>query len=254
MPNEETKLSCSNISVSFDGKPILDDVSITISPGRIVAILGPSGVGKTTLLRAVGDLLEHAVGTRKVSGRWAPNPRFGHVFQEAHLLPWSTVLNNAQLAGQFDHDRRAIIRERASSLLQEYGLWDFRHHLPSELSGGMQQRVSLIRALSAEPDILMLDEPFNQTDFLLRRRLLKEVSEVVDRGELGCLLVTHDLEDATLIANEIVLLMGQPAEVVERIEITADREARILQHPDTAAERTRVGGQVLDTFQLDEKQ
>lgn len=205
------------ISVKFRGieKPVLDSVSLDLTPGGITAILGPSGCGKSTLLRVVAGLLTPNSGTLNftVSGRklsTIPPGRLAYVFQEAGLLPWRSVLANAalpmELLGLYSAEQR---RSRAAEQLQAVGLAaDQYRKTPAQLSGGMKMRVSIARALVTDPSILLLDEPFAALDDILRSRLGEMVIQLWRSRRRSIVLVTHNIAEAILLSQQIVV-MGQ---------------------------------------------
>lgn len=184
-------LNLTGISHSYGGHPVLQNFSLTMSPGQRIAIMGPSGSGKTTLLRIVMGLLTPTAGT--VENRFA---KTAPVFQEPRLLPWRTALENVNLVLADDRSTR----KRAGQFLEMLGLADAADKYPGELSGGMQQRAALARALAMEGDLLVLDEPFKAMDEALRERVLSIVAE----SKAAILLVTHEEEEAKALGCEII--------------------------------------------------
>ena len=182
-----------NISHSFGDREILNNVTLSLAPGQRVALMGPSGVGKTTLLRIALETLTPTGGAVKNTFR-----KTAAVFQEPRLLPWRTALENVNLV----LDDNGKTRERALRSLQQLGLGDAADKYPRELSGGMQQRVALARAMTVGADLLILDEPFKAMDEALRR----EVIELVGQTHGAILLVTHEEEEAKALNCEIIKL------------------------------------------------
>ena len=186
-------LKLTNISHSYGDAPVLKDVSLTLNPGQRLALMGPSGVGKTTLLRVALGLLTPDEGN--VENRFR---KTAAVFQEPRLLPWRTAAENVNLV----LGDTAATMEKALSCLKELGLEEAGDKYPRELSGGMQQRVALARALAVEGDLLVLDEPFKGLDEALRQRMLTRI----DTEKAAILLVTHDVREAQALNCRIVTL------------------------------------------------
>ncbi len=180
---------------AFDGTVVLDGVDLTLAPGEFVALLGRSGSGKTTLLKALAGL------DRGVTGDVRTGEAPAVVFQDPRLLPWRDVLTNVALGL-----RGPDAQQRARDALAEVGLAGREHAWPRQLSGGQRQRVSLARALVREPDLLLLDEPFSSLDALTRASAQRLVSELWERHRPAVLLVTHDVEEALLLADRVLVL------------------------------------------------
>ena len=215
--------------------PVLDRLALTIQPGEIVALLGPSGCGKSTILRLVGGLEVPTGGQVTIGGRpvTTTDKRCAVVFQEPRLLPWRTVAGNVALGA----DRRSGgDLERAGALiarlLARVGLMDCANAYPHQLSGGMAQRAALARGLAAEPEVLLLDEPFAALDALTRLRMQDLLIEVWGDRKPTVLLVTHDVDEAIYLADRIVVLGGtRPASVVAQLAVPG---ARPRDHADPA--------------------
>jgi sulfonate transport system ATP-binding protein len=189
---------------SFGGKPVLDGLDLDIPPGQFVALLGESGSGKTTLLRALAGLDDHAVteGTASAQGNVSV------LFQDARLLPWLSVLDNLTLG----LDARAL-RPAAERLLDDVGLGDKAQVWPATLSGGQKQRASLARSLLRDPHVLLADEPFGALDALTRMRMQGLLRRLVERIRPTVILVTHDVDEALLLADRVLVLQhGKIAE------------------------------------------
>lgn len=212
---------------SGDWLQVLDRVSCKFASGRITALVGPSGCGKTSLLNVIAGLetpLEGSV-VNEVGGT-----QIGYVFQSPSLIPWRNNLKNALLGSEIV-GQSAMHRRRAEELFLRLGLAGFERSYPSSLSGGMQQRVSIIRAVVSGTRVMLLDEPFANSDFLMRQELQCEVSKLVDEEQLVAVLVTHDIEEAARIADRVVVLTHRPARVKADIEIPIARNDRLEGDP-----------------------
>lgn len=172
---------------------VLSNISFTLFQGEILSLLGPSGSGKSTILNILTKLLEPTSGSVTINGT------VGYMFQKDHLLEWRSIMDNITLGLEIMHkknDKKSM--ERIERLLKTYGLWDFRNMYPKELSGGMRQRVALIRTLSVDPDILLLDEPFSALDYQTRLMVNDDVYKIIKNENKSVILVTHDIsEDIT---------------------------------------------------------
>ena len=184
---------------------VINDLTLNIEAGEFLAILGPSGCGKSTLLRIIGGLLEPDGGTLEITPREA-KPRTAFVFQDAHLLPWRTALENTALPLELMGVGQAERRERARASLAEVGLSEAEFRYPAQLSGGMRMRVSLARALITQPRLLLLDEPFAALDEITRFRLEAGLRDLwIERG-MTIVFVTHSLTEAAFLADRAVVL------------------------------------------------
>jgi NitT/TauT family transport system ATP-binding protein len=197
--------------VRFGDRAVLDGVSFDVEAGEFVCVLGPSGSGKTTLLRVLGGLLPPTSGEVRIGGEpperaWA---RAAYVFQAPRLVPWRTVLGNVELAQELRFGRRD--RERASRYLAMAGLADQARRFPSVLSGGERQRVALARALVVEPEVIYMDEPFSALDGITRARLRDEIREIWRRERRTIVFVTHDTNEAAVLATRVLTLTGKSA-------------------------------------------
>jgi NitT/TauT family transport system ATP-binding protein len=203
----------------------LRDISMQITAGEFVCLVGPSGCGKTTLLRLMQGLLEPDSGQIIIDGerRAAPGPHAGFVFQSFRLLPWRTVLDNVEFPLEIQTIPKARRVERAREYLRLVGLEDFEHSYPHELSGGMQQRVGLARALALEPEILLMDEPFAALDAQTREFMQLELGRLWAHLGIAVVFVTHSLDEALFLADRIVLLGPRPGAVEEVLSVSLPR-------------------------------
>ncbi|MGW0435639.1 ABC transporter ATP-binding protein [Micromonospora sp. NPDC003197] len=231
----------------------LRDVSLEVADGEFVAIVGRSGCGKSTLLRLVAGLQTATSGEITVAGTPIDSPRrdIGFMFQRPALLPWRSVLDNVLLPTQvFGWDRR-MARERAHELLDLVGLTGFEKRLPHELSGGMQQRVSLCRALIQQPRVLLMDEPFSALDALTRADLSVELQRLQMKQASTVLFVTHSVDEAVLLADRVVVLSPRPGRLHKIIDIDVARP-RSLGHDGHSAELGEVRAQLHDLLMTPE--
>lgn len=215
-------ISLRHVSKSFKDGQIraLDDISFEVQQGEFISLVGPSGCGKTTLLRIINGLTPADEGTVRVLGAAPePGPDLAMVFQSARLLPWLTVAANIEFVLQLKGLSRGDRPARARALLGAVGLRDFAEAFPHELSGGMQQRVGLARALAVEPKVLLMDEPFAALDAMTREVLRKELLQLWSRRGIAIVFVTHDIDEAVLLSQRIVLLRPRPGRIDEIVDV-----------------------------------
>ena len=209
------------------GEPVeaLRDVSFGIGKNEFVTIVGPSGCGKSTLLKLVAGLLPPSRGRVRVEGKEVNEPALnvGFVFQRPALLPWRSALGNVLLPALITGMDRSEAEERAMRLLSLVGLEQFAKKYPSELSGGMQQRVAICRALLCGPSLLLMDEPFAALDALTRETLAVELLKIWELEPKTVLFVTHSISEAVLLADKVVVIGPRPGTVVKTLPIAIDR-------------------------------
>ena len=218
----------------------LTQVDMTVGANEFVALIGPSGCGKTTVLKTVAGLLEPTSGVITVGGRRVKGPGTdrGVVFQQAALLPWLTVENNVTQALEFAGIPRRDRQGRADRYLDLVGLAAFHDHYPAELSGGMQQRVGIARALALEPDVLLMDEPFGALDAITRQHMQIELLRIWEHERKAVLFVTHSLDESLLLADRVVVMnKGGIADDVP-VPLSRPRDRHTMKNdPDVAALR-----------------
>jgi NitT/TauT family transport system ATP-binding protein len=207
------------------------DVSLQIKPQEFVCIVGPSGCGKSTFLNAVAGLLPHNKGQlildgTKISG---PGKDRAVVFQSPALLPWRTIVDNVKYGLELCGTEASVMQERAMSMIKLVGLSGHEHNYPNELSGGMQQRVNLARALASDPELLLLDEPFSALDAQTREVMQNELLRIWQETKKTALFITHQIDEAVFLADRVIVLSKGPGSVV-----SADMEIR-LPRPRTEA-------------------
>jgi NitT/TauT family transport system ATP-binding protein len=214
------------------GTLAVEDCSLAIQRGEFAALVGPSGCGKSTLLKVVSGLMPPSTGSARLHGAAIDGPQhgIGMAFQNATLLPWRSTLDNVLLPLEVSRDHRASFRakrrqhvERAMELLRTVGLHDFAGHAPYELSGGMQQRANLCRALIHEPEILLLDEPFAALDAFTREELWGVLQELWLARRFTVILVTHDLRESVYLADTVHVVSKRPGRVVKTRQIDIPR-------------------------------
>lgn len=208
-----------------DSMTALMDVNLTIEDNEFVTVIGPSGCGKTTLLRAIGGLLEPTSGSVTINGQTVKGPGLDRaiVFQNFALMPWADVLTNAAFGLEIRGVGKQERAERAREYLELVGMAGFDRRLPKELSGGMMQRVGLARALAVDPEILLMDEPLGALDQLTRRLLQEETIRIWEHDRKTVLFITHDMEEAVLLADRVVLMSSRPGRIEEVIEVDIPR-------------------------------
>ncbi len=203
----------------------LDGVGLAVGEGEFVAIVGPSGCGKSTLLRILGGLLLPTEGQVRLDGRTLSSPRrqVGFVFQDVNLMPWRTVLRNVTLPLEVAHVSQARAERRARELLDLVGLAGFEGAYPRQLSGGMAQRVAIARALVADPEVLLLDEPFGALDALTREQLNLELLRIWRTRKVTAVLVTHNLREAIFMGDRVLVMCPRPGRICAEVPVDLPR-------------------------------
>jgi len=203
----------------------LDGIDLTLTKGEFVSVVGPSGCGKSTLLRIVAGLVPPTGGTVRISGRLveSPAPDVGIVFQKATLLPWRSVVGNIDLQLEMRNLPRPLRAARLKQLIALTGLGGFEGALPHELSGGMQQRVALCRALIHDPAILLMDEPFGALDAMTREAMNTELQRVWMESAKTVLFITHSISEAVFLSDRVVVMTPRPGRIAEIISVELPR-------------------------------
>ncbi|HWB10277.1 MAG: ABC transporter ATP-binding protein [Xanthobacteraceae bacterium] len=209
----------------------LSNVSLSVASGEFVAVIGPSGCGKSTLLSLISGIVAPTEGTVLIDGRRVSGPsrKIGYMLQQDYLFEWRTILENTVLGAEIQGAPMAKARERATQLLNRYGLGQFVNHLPRQLSGGMRQRVALARTLCTEPDVVLLDEPFSALDSQTRLALGDEITEILRREAKTVILVTHDIGEAVSMAERVLVMSHRPGRIKSNhpVRLTAPGGARL---------------------------
>lgn len=203
----------------------LDGIDISIDSQEFVSIVGPSGCGKSTLLRCIGGLIAPSTGEIRIGGDVVtePDPRIGYVFQKAVLLPWRTVEDNVLLPFEIGGKPTDADRAAALDVLELVGLADYRNHRPGELSGGMQQRVSVARALVTNPSILLMDEPFGALDAQTRDTMNVELLRIWDESNTTIVFVTHDIGEAVFLSDRVLVMSARPGRIHDVLGVDIER-------------------------------
>ena len=199
--------------------PALENISFSLKQGEFIAIVGPSGCGKSTLLSLISGLLSPENGTIQINGKDVKNSttNIGYMLQHDELFEWRNIYHNILLGLEVQHMVTTRTRQKALDLLGNYGLGSFMTARPSELSGGMRQRVALIRTLVLDPEILLLDEPFSALDYQTRLHVSDDIGQIIRKEGKSALLVTHDLSEAISLADRIIILTKRPATILQTI-------------------------------------
>ncbi len=224
----------------------LDRADLAFAEGEFICIVGPSGCGKTTLMQTLAGFLAPTTGSVSLDGRVVdgPGPERGVVFQQPALFPWMTVAGNAGFGPRLRGNKET--GARVERWLRTVGLWEFRERYPYELSGGMQQRLAIARALCNEPKVLLMDEPFGALDALTRERMQEELHAVWRRTGMTVVFITHSVEEAVYLGTQVVVMSPRPGRIVERIPVPFARGAgdasirTVKSAPDFVAMREQV--------------
>ncbi|GAA0122949.1 MULTISPECIES: ABC transporter ATP-binding protein [Clostridium] len=219
-----TIVKVNNVNMSFytlEGElQVLKDLNFSVEEGKILALLGPSGCGKSTMLNILSNLLKPTSGEVQINGK------IGYMFQRDHLLEWRTIMDNITIGLEIQKKLNDEAIKKIESLLKVYGLWEFRNRYPKELSGGMRQRVALIRTLSVDPDVLLLDEPFSALDYQTRLLVNDDIYKIIKNEKKTTILVTHDISEAISMADFVMVLSKRPSTIKSTydINLTIDEE------------------------------
>ena len=230
----ENLLELQDISHSYhnmDGETLaLSHLTLSLKQGDFVSIVGPSGCGKSTLLSIISGLIPPENGKVKLNGS-----HIGYMLQKDHLLEWRTVYRNIVLGLEVQHKISSNTKEKVLKYLKQYGLEQFANAKPSELSGGMRQRVALIRTLILEPDLLLLDEPFSALDYQTRLAVGDDIGQIIRREKRTAILVTHDLAEAISLGDKVIVLTERPGAVktIVPIHFPDDKNTPLLRRSTT---------------------
>lgn len=241
---ERGSIHIRGVTQRFKALLALDAIDLEIAEGEFVSILGPSGCGKSTLMRAVAGLMLPTSGTVSIGAEEVrvPHPDVGMVFQKATLLPWRNVVDNITLQLEMRGLSSDPYRARLDELLALTGLKGFEKALPHQLSGGMQQRVSLCRALIHDPGILFMDEPFGALDAMTRETMNLELQRVWMESRKTVMFVTHSIPEAVFLSDRIVVMTPRPGRIatVIDVDLPRPRDFRIVAHPNYVAAMEKI--------------
>ena len=225
-PADDIAVSARNISKSYGDVEALKNLTLEFPRGQLTSLLGPSGCGKTTLLKIIAGLLEPNGGRVEVDGKpvTGPGPDRAFVFQDFALLPWASVLRNVAFGLELRGVPKSEREDRAEKYIAEVGLSGFEQSFPHELSGGMRQRVGLARALSVDAQVLLMDEPFSAVDEQTRRKFQEDLLRLVATENKTFIFVTHSIEEAVYVSDQIAILLPRPSRVSDIIRPRGLRE------------------------------
>jgi NitT/TauT family transport system ATP-binding protein len=253
-----TRIRVRGLGKRYGELDVFRDVNLEVGDREIVAIVGPSGCGKTTLLRCIDGLIAPSAGNVEIGGVEVSAPLAGvaMVFQQFGLFPWKTVFNNVAYGLRLAGASKAEIGKRVPQFIKLVGLAGFENAYPYQLSGGMQQRCGLARALAIEPSVLLMDEPFAAVDAQTREILQFELLRIWQLRPTSMVFVTHSIEEAVLMGHRVVVLKGRPAGVFETIDVDLPhpRTRETLTHPRFAALREHVWQTLMDEARAAELQ
>ena len=220
------ELHIENLSKRFGSKTVLEQINFSMQSGDFLALVGSSGSGKSTILRLIAGLDQPSAGSIKVDGDpvIGPGPDRGMVFQKYSLYPWLSAADNVAFGMRLQGIKPREIQERTGYFLEVVGLSDAGTKLPRELSGGMQQRVAIARALATNPRVLLLDEPFGALDLQIRESMQDFLLQLWQRTGLTVLLITHDVEEALVLAQRIHVLAPDPGRIIRSIDVNLDKQ------------------------------
>ncbi len=220
-------ISLKGVGLTFGSNEVLRDIDVEIGEGEFVCVIGPSGCGKTTLLRILSGLIQASRGTVSYRGKEQREPAsdIAIVFQDYAnaLLPWRTASQNVSLALEAAGMPRAERRDRIAELLSKVGLSKHADKFPSEMSGGMQQRLQIARCLAQNPSVILMDEPFGALDAMTRQKLQDEILSIVSESNVTAFFVTHDLEEAIYLGDRVIALEPNPGRIAELIDVPLAR-------------------------------
>jgi len=237
-------IQLSEVTKQFGHFQALRPIDLSIGEGEFICVVGPSGCGKSTLLRLVAGLALPSTGEIRLGERHVdcPQTNVGIVFQNAVLLAWRSIMDNILLQAEMRNMNRKIARERAQHLIVMAGLQGFEDKYPWQLSGGMQQRASICRALLHDPDVLLMDEPFGALDAMTREKMNVELQRIWLESRKTVLLITHSIPEAVYLADRVVVMSERPGAIdaIYDIDLPRPRGVEVMAHPDFATLTRRI--------------
>lgn len=231
----KTLLELKNVNLTYQTLKFettaIKDTSFSISDGEFVSIVGPSGCGKTTILSMIAGILKPTSGTILIEGEPVTkvSTNVGYMFQRDNLFEWLSVYQNVMIGPKINHNKNCLQTEKLNELISKYGLSGFEKSRPNELSGGMRQRVSLIRTLALNPKILLLDEPFSALDYQTRLSVQNDIYKIIKSEKKTAILVTHDISEAISMSDKIIILTRRPGTVKHIMNIDFDKNLSPLE-------------------------
>ncbi|MEQ9490342.1 MAG: ABC transporter ATP-binding protein [Alphaproteobacteria bacterium] len=222
----ENAVTARNVSKNYGDVEALKNLSLDFPRGQLTSLLGPSGCGKTTLLKIIAGLLQPTAGKIEVNGKkvTGPGPDRAFVFQDFALLPWATVIRNVAFGLELRGVGKSEREDVAAKYIRDVGLTGFENSYPHELSGGMRQRVGLARALSVDAQVLLMDEPFSAVDEQTRRKFQEDLLALVQNENKTFIFVTHSIEEAVYVSDQVAILLPRPSRVSEIIRPSSFRD------------------------------
>lgn len=221
----QSLLQIKNLSKNYITKnkvtKAVDNISLDINDNEFITLIGPSGCGKSTILSIIGNLDEKSSGIIKFKNK---DIKVGYMFQEDLLFPWLTVYENTVLGLKIKKELNEENKKYVNDLLKKYGLIEFKNNYPKELSGGMRQRVALIRTLALKPDILLLDEPFSALDYHTRIEISDDVYKIIKKEGKTAIMVTHDIQEAIAMSDKVIVLSKRPAKIKRIYDIVLENK------------------------------
>ena len=219
------KLKVKNITVNFEEKSVIEDVTVTLNEGELVSILGVSGVGKTTLFNVIAGLINPCIGTVELDGEniIGKSGKISYMLQKDLLFPFKTILDNVSLPLILKGENKKKAREIAGKYFSQFGLEGMKNKYPKELSGGMRQRAAFLRTYMFSSEIALLDEPFSALDTITKQKIHTWYLDVVKKLNISILFITHDIDEAILISDRIYIISGKPGKKVNEIEVKINK-------------------------------
>ena len=219
------KLDVKDVTVTYDGNPVIEDISVNLIEGEIVSILGTSGVGKTTLFNVIAGLITPDKGTvnlddEDITGK---SGKISYMLQKDLLLPFKTIIDNVSLPLILKGEKRKNAREKANKYFKQFGLEGMENRYPKELSGGMKQRAAFLRTYMFSNEIALLDEPFSALDAITKHKMHTWYLDIVRKLNISILFITHDIDEAVLISDRIYIISGKPGKIVKEIKVDIDK-------------------------------
>ena len=223
--NRKLKLETKNVSVQFEDKKIIEDISVRLHENELVCILGLSGVGKTTLFNVIAGLISPSEGTVEMNGTniTGKSGNISYMLQKDLLLPFKTVIDNVSLPLVIKGEKKKTAREKAEKYFTQFGLEGTEKKYPNQLSGGMRQRAALLRTYLFSNETALLDEPFSALDAITKHRMHLWYLDIMKQIKMSTLFITHDIDEAIILSDRIYILSGSPGKITAEIEVDIDR-------------------------------